>query len=76
MNITLWVLQAVLAVAFLAHGLLLLFPPADMVELMNSLIPPAFRMFLGVAEVVAAIGLTVPGLTRIQPWLISAQPPG
>jgi uncharacterized membrane protein YphA (DoxX/SURF4 family) len=76
MNITLWVLQALLAVAFLAHGLLFLFPPANMVELMNSLIPPAFRMFLGVAEVLAAIGLTVPGLTRIQPWLISCAAAG
>jgi uncharacterized membrane protein YphA (DoxX/SURF4 family) len=76
MNITLWVLQALLAVAFLAHGLLFLFPPANMVELMNSLIPPAFRMFLGVAEVLAAIGLTVPGLTRIQPWLIACAAAG
>jgi hypothetical protein len=31
---------------------------------------PAFRLFLGVAEVLAAIGLTVPGLTRILPWLV------
>ena len=28
MNILLWVLQALLAAAFLAHGLLFLFPPA------------------------------------------------
>jgi uncharacterized membrane protein YphA (DoxX/SURF4 family) len=69
MNIILWVLQVLLAVAFFAHGCLFLFPPANMVELMKP-IPPAFRLFLGVAEVLAAVGLTLPGITRIQPWLI------
>ena len=70
MNIILWVLQGLLALAFLAHGWLFLAPPADMVEMMNSIIPPAFRVFLGVAEVLAAVGLTLPGITRILPWLI------
>ena len=70
MNVILWVLQVLLAVAFFAHGCLFLFPPASMVEQM-SIIPPAFRIFLGVAEVLAAIGLTLPGITRIQPWWIS-----
>ena len=50
---------------------LLLFPPAEMVEIMNSTMSPAFRLFLGVAEVPAAIGLIVPGLTRIMPSLIA-----
>jgi uncharacterized membrane protein YphA (DoxX/SURF4 family) len=70
MNIALWALQALLAVAFFAHGYFLLFPPADMVALMNSLMSPAFRNFLGVAEVLAAVGLTLPGLARILPWLV------
>ena len=39
MNVLLWVLQALLAVAFLAHGWLFLF-------------------------------LTLPGITRVMPWLI------
>ena len=34
------------------------------------MIPPAFRMFIGVAEVLAAVGLTLPGITRVLPWLI------
>jgi len=71
MNIFLWVLQVLLAAAFLAHGLLLLFPPASMVEVMNATMAPSFRIFIGVAEVLAAIGLTLPGVTRILPWLIS-----
>jgi uncharacterized membrane protein YphA (DoxX/SURF4 family) len=70
MNIVLWVLQVLLAVAFLAHGWLFLSPPADMLEQMNSLIQPAFRIFIGVAEVLAAFGLIVPGVTRILPWLV------
>jgi uncharacterized membrane protein YphA (DoxX/SURF4 family) len=70
MNITLWVLQALLAIAFLAHGLLFLFPPPELLPQMNALIPRAFGIFLGVAEVAAAVGMTVPGLTRVQPWLI------
>lgn len=70
MNVTLWVLQVLLALAFLAHGWLFLFPPAEMVEVMNASIPPAFRLFLGVAEVAAAVGLTLPGITRVMPWLV------
>jgi hypothetical protein len=69
MNVLLWVLQVLLALAFLAHGLLFLFPPAAMVEQMNAALPRWFQLFLGVAEVLAAVGLTLPGVTRVQPWL-------
>jgi uncharacterized membrane protein YphA (DoxX/SURF4 family) len=69
MNAILWALQVLLAVAFFAHGWLFLAPPAALVEQL-AVIPPAFRIFLGVAEVLAAIGLTLPGITRIQPWWI------
>ena len=71
MNALLWVLQVLLAVAFLAHGLLFLFPPAALVEQMNAALPRAFQLFIGVAEVLAAVGLTLPGVTRIRPWLVS-----
>jgi putative oxidoreductase len=71
MNILVWVLQGLLAAVFFAHGLLLLFPPAAMVEQMNAALPRWFQLFLGVAEVLAAVGLTLPGITRIQPWLVS-----
>ena len=69
MNVILWVLQVLLAVAFLAHGWIFLFPPAGMVEMMKP-IAPAFRVIIGAAEVLAAVGLTLPGITRILPWLI------
>jgi len=76
MHILLWVLQVLLALAFFAHGLLLLFPPAAMVDQMNAALPRWFQLFIGVAEVVAAVGLTLPGLTRIQPWLVSSAAAG
>jgi putative oxidoreductase len=72
MNRLLWVLQILLAVAFLAHGLLFLFPPAAVADQMNAALPRWFQLFLGVAEVLAAVGLTLPGLTGIQPWLVPA----
>jgi uncharacterized membrane protein YphA (DoxX/SURF4 family) len=76
LHIILWVLQVLLAVAFFAHGWLFLAPPATMVEQMNAAIPPAFRIFIGVAEVLAAIGLTLPGITRILPALVPAAAAG
>ena len=68
MNKLLWVLQLLLALAFLAHGVMLLSPPASIAEQMNASMSREFQVFLGVAEVVAAVGLTLPGLTKIQPW--------
>jgi hypothetical protein len=76
MNILLWVLQVLLALAFLAHGYLLLFPPAAVVDQMNASLPRWFQLFLGVAEVLAAVGLTLPGIARIQPWLVSCAAAG
>jgi hypothetical protein len=70
MRILLWVLQLFLAVAFFAHGLLMLFPPADIVDQMNASLPRWFQLFIGVSELMAAVGLTLPGITRIQPWLV------
>ena len=71
MNLLLWSLQVLLALAFLAHGWMFLWPPASVAEQMNALLPRWFQLFLGVAEVLAAIGLTLPGLTRILPWLVT-----
>ena len=71
MNITLWVLQVVLAVAFFAHGWLMLAPPPDIAVQMNATLPRWFQIFIGVAEVLAAVGLILPGPTRIMPWLVT-----
>ena len=71
MNIVVWVFQVLLAIAFFAHGWLFLTPPAELVDQMNASLPRWFQLFLGVAEVLAAIGLTLPGLTRVLPWLVT-----
>jgi uncharacterized membrane protein YphA (DoxX/SURF4 family) len=69
MNIALWILQVLLAAYFLWHGWLFVAPPAEFVEMMNASIAPGFRIFVGVAELLAAAGLILPGVTRILPWL-------
>ena len=71
MNIVLWIVQVLLAVAFFAHGWLFLSPPAEIAEQMNASLPRWFQLFLGIAEVLAAVGLILPGLTRIMPWLVT-----
>jgi uncharacterized membrane protein YphA (DoxX/SURF4 family) len=71
MNILLWSLQLLLAAVFLAHGWLFLSPPPEIAAQMNASLPRWFQLFLGVAEVLAAVGLTLPGLTRILPWLVA-----
>jgi uncharacterized membrane protein YphA (DoxX/SURF4 family) len=71
MNITLWVLQVLLALAFFAHGWMFLAPPPEIAAVMNEQLPRWFQVFLGVAEVAAAIGLTLPRLTGVLPWLVS-----
>jgi len=76
LNASVWVLQFLLAAAFLAHGWLFLFPPATMVAQMNASINPSFRLFIGAAEVLAAIGLTLPAITRVMPSLVPSAAAG
>ena len=47
MNILLWVIQALLAAAFLAHGLLLLMPPAEIAAQMYASLPRAVLAVFG-----------------------------
>ena len=70
-NRLVWALQILLALAFLAHGVLMLFPPAEVAQQMNATLPRWFQLFIGIAEILAAIGITLPGITGIQPWLVS-----
>jgi uncharacterized membrane protein YphA (DoxX/SURF4 family) len=71
MNIVLWILQVLLAAAFFAHGWMMLAPPPEIAAQMNAMLPRWFSLFIGVSEVLAAIGLTLPGFTRIYPWLVT-----
>src|SRR5687768_16029304 len=76
MNIVLWILQVLLAAVFFAHGGFMVAPPADMVEMINGQLGQGLRLFIGVAEILAAIGLILPGVTRILPRLIPAAAAG
>jgi putative oxidoreductase len=69
LNIALWIFQALLAALFLWHGQFMVFPPADMVAMINANMGEGLRVFVGVAEMLAAVGLILPGLTRILPSL-------
>ena len=70
-NRLVWVLQVLLALAFFAHGAMMVFPPAEVAALMNAAMPRWFQLFIGIAEVLASIGLILPALTGIQPWLVA-----
>ena len=70
MNTILWIAQVVMALAFLTHGLLFLFPPPALRKLKKQMpFPAAFSDFIFVAESLGAMGLILPGLTGILPWL-------
>jgi uncharacterized membrane protein YphA (DoxX/SURF4 family) len=75
LNTVAWGLQIVLAVLFFLHGLLFTVPygaAARRVEARGrppSSLPPALRQFIGVAELAAAFGLTVPPAVHVFPWL-------
>lgn len=69
-NIVLWVLQVLLAAQFLYHGWFFLAPPEQYAAMLNEQFPVWFRLFLGTAEILAGIGLILPGVTRILPQLV------
>jgi uncharacterized membrane protein YphA (DoxX/SURF4 family) len=69
MRIVLWILQVLLAALYVWHGLLYVAPPAEMAEMINAMLAPGLRTFIGVAELLAAVGLILPAATRILPWL-------
>jgi hypothetical protein len=61
----LWIAQTVLAAVFLSAGLMKLIMPADVLAAQSHL-PAAFMKFIASCETLGAIGLIVPGLTRIR----------
>jgi DoxX-like family len=64
----LWIVQGLLALIFLfAGGMKLVLPVQVLTQQMP--LPGPFVRFIGVAEVLGAIGLILPGLLRIRPGL-------
>jgi hypothetical protein len=66
----LWVVQGLLALLFLfAGGMKLIVPVEVLTAQMAVPLPGAFLKFIGLCEVTGALGLILPGLTRIRPLL-------
>lgn len=75
MNIVLWVVQALLAIMFLMAGGMKASQPLDKLAKNMGWVkqyPAAFTRFIGIAEVLGAIGLILPPLVHILPWLTIA----
>jgi len=68
MNVALWIVQGLLAALFLFAGGAKLVLPLDQMTGPVAL-SGWFLRFLGVAEVLGAFGLVLPGLLRIRPGL-------
>ena len=73
MTYALWIVQALLALLFLFAGGTKLVLPPDVLASMGSPnqipLPGWFVRFIGVAEVLGALGLLLPGLLRVKPGL-------
>ena len=68
MTKVLWIVQGLLAFIFLFAGGAKLVTPVEQMAAQTGL-PGAFLQFVGVCEVLGAIGLILPGLLRIKPGL-------
>lgn len=74
MNIALWVMQALLALAFLAAGFPKLTQPIPQVAkrlAWAAEMPAPLVRFIGLAEVLGAVGLLLPGITHIAPNVLT-----
>ena len=73
MTYALWIVQGLLAALFLFAGGTKLVLPLDVLMSMGSpnqiQLPGWFVRFIGVVEVLGALGLILPGLLRIRPGL-------
>ena len=67
-GVLLWIIQGLLALVFMFAGVMKFVMPIE--EMTKQVpLPGLFLRFIGVAEVLGAIGLILPGLLRIRPGL-------
>ena len=71
MNIALWIVQVLLAAIFGMAGIMKTFQTAKAKEQLPwaKSRSDAFVRFVGISELLGALGLILPLLTRILPWL-------
>jgi len=75
MSITLWSVQVVLALIFLFAGSMKLVLPIEVMTAQMPL-PGVFLRFIGLCEMAGALGLILPGVTRIKRGLTHWPPVG
>jgi len=67
-TVLLWIIQGLLALVFMFAGVMKFVMPIE--EMTKQVpLPGLFLRFIGLAEVLGAIGLILPGLLRIRPGL-------
>lgn len=69
MKVTVWIVSALLALAFLFIGGMKVLTPTAELESMSQGVPVILLRIAGVAEVLGALGLILPAVTRIAPVL-------
>jgi putative oxidoreductase len=71
LHISLWIAQVLLALSFAASGLMKIATPIDKLAKMLPWTAelPTLTRFIGIAEVLGAVGLILPAATRIKPGL-------
>lgn len=70
MRIVSWVLQVLLGILFVAHGIAMVIGPEPMrAQLATLPYPSAFLVFIGICEALGGLGLILPMATRIASWL-------
>ena len=67
-HVWLWIVQGLLAAVFLFTGGSKLATPMQVLA-QQSHLPGGFMKFIGVCEVLGALGLVLPGVTHIRPGL-------
>jgi hypothetical protein len=65
----LWVAQVLLALGIGSAGIIKLISGDDVLLQFYPIFPPLFIRFIGVCEILGAIGVIVPAATRIRPEL-------
>ncbi len=72
MNTALWIVQVLLALTFLGTGLMKLSLPIERLAERMSWVkdsPPQIVRLIGALELLGAVGVVLPALTGILPWL-------
>jgi uncharacterized membrane protein len=72
LNVSLWIAQSLLAVLFFATGIMKSLMPIEKIAEMLPWVanaPEALVRFIGISEVLGALGLILPAALRIRPYL-------